>query len=67
MKFIRFDGFEVSNHKGEYLGNISLKEWKVHTQYVFNPDLETFFTAGCLKEIEEKLEELNRGLKNGKE
>ena len=51
---------EVFNHKAQYLGYINwIGFWKVHKQFVFNPDNETFFTSSCLKEITEKLESLN--------
>lgn len=70
MKFIHFKETEneilVYNHKKEYLGYINYKfEWKVHKQFVFNPEEFTFFTFGCLNEISAKLEELNKKVKDG--
>ena len=64
-KFVKFvkvldKRFNVYNHKKEFLGHIDFfDEWKVHKQFVFYPLGDTFFTAGCLKEIEDKLVELN--------
>ena len=65
-KFIRFentgnDVYNVFNHKNDYLGYIYFyDEWKTHKQFVFCPGIDTFFTAGCLLEIIEKLKELNK-------
>jgi hypothetical protein len=64
-KFVKFgeltDGtMKVSNHKGEYLGYLSfMGQWRVHKQWVFNADSDTFYTEGCLAEIMGKLNQLN--------
>ena len=73
MKFIRFkealdqeNCYIVNNHKGDRLGFIEWKgDWKIHKQYIFCPLKDTFFTNGCLLEIVEKLNELNKKNKDG--
>lgn len=68
MKFIRFkadrikkEELDVYNHKGEYLGWIEFKgDWKTHKQFIFCPMPDMFFTKGCLHEIVQKLQEMNK-------
>jgi hypothetical protein len=67
MKFIHFksdrvksDELSVHNHKGTFLGWIEFQgEWKTDKQFIFCPANDVFFTEGCLREIVEKLQEMN--------
>lgn len=68
MNFIHFKSDRVNtnelsvyNHKGIFLGWIEFQgSWKTRKQFIFCPADGVFFTAVCLREITEKLHELNR-------
>lgn len=67
MNFIKFkptankDVLRVYNHKEDYLGIIEFfSKWRIHKQFIFIPEGNSFFTEGCLMEIAEKMKELNK-------
>lgn len=59
-RFVFFEGKEVFNHKKEMLGRFSFKHWRFHPQWIFEPDSDVFFSAGCLRDILKELEERNK-------
>lgn len=63
-KFLKFEKrelgssitYHVENKDNQFLGRIWLnKQWK---EWVFEPEFETYYSAGCLKQIVEFMERL---------
>jgi len=57
FKYLRFIGnlvnsdVEVHSHKGEYLGYIEKKQVGRFQHWCFNPNSNTYYTNGCLREL----------------
>lgn len=45
--------FNILNHEDTFLGTIEKQRVGKFMHWVFKPDINTFFTNGCLKEIVE--------------
>ena len=74
MKYVKIERasekrFNVLNHNDEPLGYIELMKVGKWMHWCFNPDMDTFYTNGCLKDISKFITTLYpiRGENNGRQ
>lgn len=56
LKFFKIVGeksYRIYNDKGENLGNVLKRNVGAHFHWCFEPEAETYFSAGCMDEIRE--------------
>ena len=68
MKYLKFKQrqdetevvIDVINHNGEQLGEIYKTQIGLHREFAFFPNADTWFTIDCVKQIYDKLKEVEQ-------